>query len=273
MTPDSRWVTVAFTWNGLRALGVDETSLATFPEEFRQGMAARAAVLGLTGANHPDHWVGGSRSPELHAIVILFARDVAERERCRAGTPAISRRVRRDGALESRPRGDAAPSSTRTSISATGTACRRPVVEGTGDEPTPGSGAAAQGRRVLPRLPRRGRILHRRSRNPRSSRRNGSYLAYSACRSTSARSASSCAARQDAGGAGAGGGQAHGPLAQRGALVLAPEQDDPAARRRHAAQQRLRLRTMDPYGYACPLGAHIRRMNPRDTAQNMNAAR
>ena len=37
-----RWVTVAFTWNGLRALGVDEASLATFPEEFRQGMVARA---------------------------------------------------------------------------------------------------------------------------------------------------------------------------------------------------------------------------------------
>ena len=43
---DARWVTIAFTWNGLRALGVDEASLSTFPEEFRQGMAARAAVLG-----------------------------------------------------------------------------------------------------------------------------------------------------------------------------------------------------------------------------------
>jgi len=30
---DKRWVTVAFTWNGLRALGVDEASLATFPEK------------------------------------------------------------------------------------------------------------------------------------------------------------------------------------------------------------------------------------------------
>src|SRR5918998_6392567 len=77
----TRWVTVAFTWNGLRALGVDEASLATFPEEFQQGMAARASILGDTGANHPDHWVGGLASPELHAMVILFARDVAERER------------------------------------------------------------------------------------------------------------------------------------------------------------------------------------------------
>ena len=56
---EKRWVSVAFTWNGLRALGVDEASLATFPEEFRQGMAARWQVLGDTGTNHPDNWVGG----------------------------------------------------------------------------------------------------------------------------------------------------------------------------------------------------------------------
>ena len=61
--PDSRWVTIAFTCNGLGALGVDDASLATFPEEFRQGMAARAAILGDTGTNHPDHWLGGLASP------------------------------------------------------------------------------------------------------------------------------------------------------------------------------------------------------------------
>ena len=78
---EKRWVSVAFTWNGLRALGVDEASLATFPEEFRQGMAARWQVLGDTGTNHPDNWVGGLGGPQLHAIAILFARDAAERER------------------------------------------------------------------------------------------------------------------------------------------------------------------------------------------------
>src|SRR6188472_3057697 len=79
---EKRWVTVAFTWNGLRALGVDEASLATFPEEFKQGMVARAEMLGDTGENHPDNWVGGLASSQLHAIAILFARDAAERERC-----------------------------------------------------------------------------------------------------------------------------------------------------------------------------------------------
>ena len=58
-SPDARWVTVAFTSNGLRALGIDDAALATFPEEFRQGLAARAELLGITGAGHPEHWDAG----------------------------------------------------------------------------------------------------------------------------------------------------------------------------------------------------------------------
>src|SRR5881275_2920053 len=81
---DTRWVTVAFTWNGLRALGVDDSSLATFPEEFRQGMAARAEILGDSGANHPKNWVDNIASPDLHAIVILFAKEPTERGRCQS---------------------------------------------------------------------------------------------------------------------------------------------------------------------------------------------
>src|SRR5499433_3673131 len=66
-SPDSRWVTLAFTWNGLRALGMNEASLATFPEEFRQGMAARAEVLGDIGANDPSHWADKTARSDLHA--------------------------------------------------------------------------------------------------------------------------------------------------------------------------------------------------------------
>src|SRR5215207_3478254 len=33
---EQRWVSVAFTWQGLRALGVDEQSLATFPKDSRK---------------------------------------------------------------------------------------------------------------------------------------------------------------------------------------------------------------------------------------------
>ena len=139
---DTRWVTVAFTWNGLRALGLDEPSLAAFPDEFRQGMAARAAVLGDTGANHPDHWVGGVASPDLHAIVILFARDVAERKRVThehteflARTPGV--RVLSSLDLDAIPPFDYAHEhfGYRDRIS-------EPVIEGTDIQPKPGSGAA-----------------------------------------------------------------------------------------------------------------------------------
>ena len=54
-----------------------------FLTEFKQGMAARAEILGINGANHPDNWLGDLANPALHAIAILFARDETERERCR----------------------------------------------------------------------------------------------------------------------------------------------------------------------------------------------
>ena len=79
---EMRWVTVAFTYNGLRMLGLDESYLATFPDPFKQGMAARATILGDTGENHPDNWEDHITSPDLHAVVILFARDKEECERC-----------------------------------------------------------------------------------------------------------------------------------------------------------------------------------------------
>src|SRR3954465_887912 len=59
MDGSDRGVTLAFTWNGLRALGVPEESLATFPEEFREGMAARAYILGDTRRNTPANCAGG----------------------------------------------------------------------------------------------------------------------------------------------------------------------------------------------------------------------
>src|SRR5262249_4433318 len=61
--------------DGLRALGVADQELATFPEEFRVGMPARAALLGDRGASHPDNWEDGLASPDLHLAVIVFARD------------------------------------------------------------------------------------------------------------------------------------------------------------------------------------------------------
>src|SRR3954447_18445457 len=138
---DKRWVTVAFTWNGLRALGVDESSLATFPDEFREGMAARAQMLGDAGANHPDHWVGGLASPDLHAIVILFARDAAERERCRTEHERLLASCKGVEVLSSLDLEATPPFDFAHDHFGYRDRLSQPAIEGTRDAPTPGSGS------------------------------------------------------------------------------------------------------------------------------------
>ena len=269
---DTRWVTVAFTWNGLRKLGVDEASLATFPEEFRQGMAARAEVLGDTGANHPNHWVDGLANPDLHGIVILFARDVAERDRCvrehqqyAARFPAVRALSTLD--LEATPPLEYAHDhfGYRDRLS-------QPVIDGTGEVTTPGSGAPLKAGEFFLGYPDEAGVTQ--ALEPEILGRNGSFLAYRRMQEHVG------AFRQFL--------QQHGrsPEEQEliaaklmgrwrsGApLVLSPEKDDPALGADPQRNNDFNYAKMDPHGYAVPLGSHIRRMNPRDTAANMNRRR
>ena len=245
-TRTSRWVTVAFTWNGLRALGVDEASLATFPEEFQQGMAARAEMLGDTGANHPDHWVGGLASPDLHAIVILFARDVAERERCTAEhqqlvaqCPGVEVLSSLD--LEATPPFDYAHDhfGYRDRLS-------QPVIEGTGEEPTPGSGAPLKAGRVLPRATptRTASSQPAAARDPLAQRQlPGLSPAGGARRRVSRLPAPARETPEEQELLAA---KLMGRWRSGAPLVLAPDKDDPALGADHAAQQRLQLREDGP---------------------------
>jgi Dyp-type peroxidase family len=81
------WVTVAFTHAGLAALGVPQSSLDSFPEEFRQGMAARAGELGDVGASSPENWEWPLGTDAVHVAVSVLAaseqvlEQVAERAR------------------------------------------------------------------------------------------------------------------------------------------------------------------------------------------------
>ena len=56
-------------------------------------------------------------------------------------------------------------------------------------------------------------------------------------------------------------------------LVLAPDKDDPELGADPMRNNDFNYKEMDPHGYACPLGSRARRLNPRDTAQNMNRRR
>src|SRR5919112_575671 len=71
------WMTLAFTYQGLKALGVPQESLDSFAPEFRQGMAARAVELGDVGASGPDHWEKPLGSPDVHIALATLATDQA----------------------------------------------------------------------------------------------------------------------------------------------------------------------------------------------------
>src|SRR6516162_11745832 len=141
VSKEKRWVTIAFTWNGLRALGVDEVALATFPQEFRDGMVARARMLGDTAANDPSHWVDRTASPDLHAIAILFARDAAERGRCEVEHRKLVAECKGVEVLSSLDLEATPPFGYAHDHFGYRDRLSQPTIEGSGDEPTPGSGA------------------------------------------------------------------------------------------------------------------------------------
>jgi deferrochelatase/peroxidase EfeB len=267
--PDSRWVSVAFTWNGLQALGVNEASLATFPEEFCQGMAARAEMLGTTGANHPERWVGGLASPNLHAIVVLFARNVAERERCKIDHQKYLAECAGVELLSSLDMEALPPFTYAKEHFGYRDRLSQPVIEGTGDLPTPGSGPPIKAGEFFLGYPDE---FDSQPPSPRPEllSRNGSYLAY--LRLDEHVGAFRDFLRQ------------HGETREEQELIaaklmgrwrsgapltLAPQKDDPQLGADMQRTNNFDYGTMDPYGYGCPVGSHIRRMNPRDTAENV----
>jgi Dyp-type peroxidase family len=73
-------VNVAFTHAGLRALALDATVLDSFPDDYRQGMRARALLNGDVGLNAPEHWDAPWQDEGVHAWVGVYARDEAARD-------------------------------------------------------------------------------------------------------------------------------------------------------------------------------------------------
>jgi len=267
--PGTRWVTIGFTWNGLRALGVNQDALATFPEEFRQGMAARAEILGTTGANHPENWVGGLASEELHAIVILFARDVAERERCRQEHREYLLQCDGVKVLSSLDMEAIPPYTYAHEHFGYRDRLSQPVIEGMGEEPAPGSGPAIKAGEFFLGYPDENGppagLPH-----PEILTRNGSYVAYlrieehvGAFRDFLRQNGATLEQQEWVAA------KLMGRWRSGAPLVLSPDKDDPELGGDMQRTNDFNYGKMDPYGYGCPLGSHIRRMNPRDTAANM----
>lgn len=64
-------VNIGFTYEGLKALGLSEQSLDSFPEAFRVGARGRASLVGDIGPHAPENWEGGLGGPDIHALAWL----------------------------------------------------------------------------------------------------------------------------------------------------------------------------------------------------------
>jgi Dyp-type peroxidase family len=270
---DKRWVTVAFTWKGLRALGLDEASLSSFPEEFKQGMPARAAMLGDTGVNAPGHWVGGLASPDLHAIAILFARDEPERLRCVGEHDKLVAACKGVKVLSVLDLNASPPFNYAHDHFGYRDRLSQPIIEGSDEEPTPGSGAPLKAGEFILDYPDEFGVTAINP-QPKMLARNGSYMAYRRLEEHVGkfreflRQHGETPEEQELIAA-----KLMGRWRSGAPLVLSPDKDDPALAADMQRNNDFNYGEMDPHGYAVPLGSHARRMNPRDTAANINRRR
>jgi Dyp-type peroxidase family len=258
--PDDTSVTVAFSYHGLKALGVPQDSLDSFAPEFRAGMAARATALGDVGESAPEHWEWPLGTSDVHVAIAVLTSDpvrldavAAQARAAHAELPGIDLIWRQDCyQLDTG----------RTSFG---------FKDGIGQPAIEGSGRASTNPRERPL--KAGEILLGYSDEtgelppmptPEVLGRNGTYVVFRklhtkvAAYRTYLRARAADRAEQALLGA-----KMVGRWQSGAPLALTPDADDPEL----GADPRRNndfLFGDDLRGFKCPVGAHARRANPRD---------
>lgn len=255
------WLTVAITYQGLRAIGVPQDSLESFPAEFKEGMAARAELLGDTGASAPEHWEGPLGSADVHIALAAIAPDAArlnvvltQIEASRHDLPGVAEIWRQD--CYSLP--------TEREAFGFKDGISHPAVEGSGiagsnPKETPlKAGEFVLGYRneldEVPAMP-----------TPEILGRNGTFVVFrklhqdvAAFRRYLRENATSAEDEELLAAKFVGRWRSGAPLS------LSPDRDDPALGADATRNNDFLYHDDDPRGLKCPVGSHIRRMNPRD---------
>ena len=267
-------VNLAFTFVGLEKLGLPPASLAEFSDEFRQGMAhpERAAVLGDLGPNHPSTWEFSDRDARaVDGALFVYAPSAQELgTKLEEEQQALARFGLECEVLHTYlPPDGREHFGFRMSVSQPFV---RGIERGRARRPRLATGEFLLGyedgvgdRTLRPGVPPR-----RTTREPlkgfgRDRRAsfgfNGSYLvlrkleqrvdAFRAFLGHAERHSVSrelCAAKLV------------GRWPNGASLALHPEREPGSSE----SEARFGYRELDPLGYGCPLGAHVRRANPRD---------
>jgi len=258
------WLGIAFTFEGLRALGVPQASLDSFPIEFRQGMAARAAILHDVGANAPANWHYPFGTKDAHVALAIYAKD----DQGLARILELARKSQQDlpqitvvyrmqfGELP----GGRNPFGFKDGL-------HNPHVEGSGPPLRPGSGESIKAGEFIMGYPDElGEVAA--APIPQELRQNGSFAAirkfhldvaafrrYLRENASSPDEAELIAAKMV------------GRWRSGAPLVLAPDHDDTQLGSDPSRNNEF-CYADDMKGLKCPFSAHIRRINPRDSLKN-----
>jgi Dyp-type peroxidase family len=276
--PERRAVHIAFTASGLGKLGVQSAAMASFSNEFADGMTTkhRSRILGDTGASAPEAWNwGGPTTPEVDGVLLLYACDdheLAHLERDVAAVEGMSVIAR----LETSDLQGREPFGFHDGIS-------QPIIEGLSKRAAPETTLrfgefvlgypneygrytdrplldhTADPARTLPREPATGRP---------DLGRNGSYLVFrqldqdvfgfwrfldAVSRAPDGTPQPDRRLKLAA--------KMVGRWPSGAPLTLAPEADDGSLKDAND----FGYHQLDSVGQGCPIGAHIRRSNPRDS--------
>lgn len=256
------WVSVALTYQGLKALGVPQASLDSFSWEFRQGMAARYADLGDTGESHPDKWEQPLGSSAPHVVLVAVSPDserleaalnrARETYRGMSGVTAIWRQDCHALPNEKEPFGF------RDGIS-------HPAIEGSGIPGTnPLEKPLKAGEFVLGYQDEMGGTQKT---EPEILGRNGTYVVFRKLHQRVAafrkfvKANSKSAGEEELLAA-----KMMGRWRSGAPLALCPVHDDPALGADATRNNAFLYEADDPAGLKTPAGSHIRRTNPRDAS-------
>jgi Dyp-type peroxidase family len=254
------WLAVALTYQGLRALGVPQPSLDSFPAAFRDGMAARAEQLGDIGDSAPERWQKPYGTGEIHLLVSIVA---ATPESWQQKTQAAMRKLGGLPGVVLLDRDDFSQLPGGRSSLGYKDGISYPHVAGSGMKPLPGEDTIAAGEFILGYAGESGFPLPMPT--PDVLGRNGTFVGFRKLHTHVAafrrflRKNSSSPDDEELLAA-----KLVGRWRSGAPLVLAPEHDDPDLGEDPYRNNNFTYAD-DPRGLRCPLGSHIRRNSPRDS--------